>query len=224
MASVFLVEDEQRVATFIMKGLIENGYEVDLVHDGAEAIKKFQEKPYDILILDVMLPYVSGVEVCKHIRQKDRTIPILMLTALGTIDNKVNGLKAGADDYMVKPFHFKELLARVEALLRRASGDGGSLLQFEELIMNLDTAEVSRAGKKISLTAKEFALLELLMKNPNKILTRAAIAERVWGIDFDTGTNVVDVYVNYLRNKTEKGFTSKYIHTVIGKGYVLKAD
>ena len=147
-----------------------------------------------------------------------------MLTALGTIDDKVTGLQAGADDYLVKPFHFKELLARIEALLRRKTAGDEHILTFGDISLNTYNNTVERDGKKITLTAKEYALLELLMRNSNKILSRQAIAEKVWGIDFDTGTNVVDVYVNYLRNKIEKGFTGKYIHTVIGKGYILKQE
>ena len=224
MANIFLVEDEERVAAFIKKALEESNHQVDLSRDGAEAIKLFAARHYDLIILDVMLPYVNGIEVCRHIRQKDKDIPILMLTALGSIDDKVAGLNTGADDYMVKPFHFKELLARIEALLRRKTNNADSILTVGDIVLNTQNNSVERAGHKVTLTVKEYALLELLMRNPNKVLTRQTIAQKVWGIDFDTGTNVVDVYMNYLRNKVEKGFALKYIHTVIGKGYMFKTE
>ena len=225
MAQILLIEDEHRVAAFIQKALEENNYQVDVCGDGAEGIKQFPAKPYDLLILDVLLPHVNGVEVCRFVRQKDKNIPILMLTALSSIDDKVKGLNTGADDYMVKPFHFKELLARIEALLRRKKhDDNDNIITLGDVTLNTNNNTTERAGKKISLTTKEFSLLELLMRNPDKILSRQAIAKTVWGIEFDTGTNVVDVYVNYLRNKLEKGFDAKYIHTVIGKGYIFKTE
>jgi two-component system copper resistance phosphate regulon response regulator CusR len=224
MARIFLVEDEERVAAFIKKALEENKHQVDLIRDGAEAIKLIATKTYDLIILDVSLPYVNGIEVCRHIRQKDKDMPILMLTALDSIDDKVKGLNTGADDYMVKPFHFKELLARIEALLRRKNADSENILTLGDITLNTNNNTVERDGRKITLTTKEYALLELLMRNSNKILSRQTIAQKVWGIDFDSGTNVVDVYMNYLRNKVEKGFDEKYIHTVIGKGYIFKTE
>lgn len=224
MAHIFLIEDEERVAAFIQKALEESSHKVSLCHDGAEAVKLFAGNTYDLIILDVSLPFLNGIEVCRHIRQKDRDIPILMLTALDSIDDKVKGLNTGADDYMVKPFHFKELLARIEALLRRKNTDTDNILTLGDITLNTHNNTVERAGRKISLTAKEYALLELLMRNSNKILSRQIISQKVWGIDFDTGTNVVDVYMNYLRNKVEKNFADKYIHTVIGKGYIFKTE
>ena len=224
MAHIFLVEDEERVAAFIKKALEENNHKVDLVRDGAEAIKQYAAKPYDLLILDITLPYLNGIEICRHIRKTDKETPILMLTALDSIDDKVKGLNTGADDYMVKPFHFKELLARIDALLRRKKIEPDSTIVLGDICLNTHNNTVERAGRKVTLTTKEYALLELLMRNPDKILTRQTIAFKVWGIDFDTGTNVVDVYMNYLRNKIEKGFTGKYIHTVIGKGYIFKTE
>ena len=222
---ILLIEDEQRVAAFIQKALEENSYQVDVSRDGAEAVKQFPNKPYDLVILDVLLPHLNGVEVCRYIRQKDKNIPILMLTALSSIDDKVKGLNTGADDYLVKPFHVKELLARIEALLRRKKIDDiDNTITLGDITLDTHSNTTERAGRKITLTTKEFALLELLMRNPNKILSRQVIAKTVWGIEFDTGTNVVDVYVNYLRNKIEKGFDSKYIHTVIGKGYIFKTE
>jgi len=224
MAHIFLVEDEERVAAFIKKALEENNHKTDLVRDGAEAIKLYAAKPYDLVILDITLPYLNGIEICRHIRKTDKETPILMLTALDSIDDKVKGLNTGADDYMVKPFHFKELLARIDALLRRKNIEPDSTITLGEITLNTHNNTVERAGRKITLTTKEYALLELLMRNPDKILNRQTIANKVWGIDFDTGTNVVDVYMNYLRNKIEKGFTGKYIHTVIGKGYIFKTE
>jgi len=224
MAHIFLVEDEERVAAFIKKALEENNHKVDLVRDGAEAIKQYAAKPYDLLILDITLPYLNGIEICRHIRKTDKETPILMLTALDSIDDKVKGLNTGADDYMVKPFHFKELLARIDALLRRKNIEPDSTIVLGDISLNTHNNTVERAGRKVTLTTKEYALLELLMRNPDKILTRQTIAFKVWGIDFDTGTNVVDVYMNYLRNKIEKGFTGKYIYTVIGKGYIFKTE
>jgi two-component system copper resistance phosphate regulon response regulator CusR len=174
--------------------------------------------------LDVMLPLISGIDLCKQIRQKQAQLPILMLSALGTIDDKVNGLHAGADDYLIKPFHFNELLARIEALLRRRNlhETTSHMLTFSDLKLDTWDKTAERAGKKITLTAKEYVLLELFMKNPNKLLSREYITEKVWGLHFDTGTNMVDVYVNYLRNKIQKGFDTKLINTVIGMGYILR--
>jgi len=225
MMQILLIEDEQRVAAFIQKALEENNYQVDVSRDGADAVKQFPNKPYDLVILDVLLPHLNGVEVCRFIRQRDKNIPVLMLTALSSIDDKVKGLNTGADDYLVKPFHVKELLARIEALLRRKKTDDiDNTITLGDITLDTHSNTTERAGRKITLTTKEFALLELLMRNPNKILSRQVIAKTVWGIEFDTGTNVVDVYVNYLRNKIEKGFSSKYIHTVIGKGYIFKTE
>ncbi len=224
MAEIFLVEDEERVAAFIQKALEESQHTVHLCRDGAEAVKRYVNNTFDLIILDVSVPFLNGIEVCRHIRQKDKDIPILMLTALDSIDDKVKGLNTGADDYMVKPFHFKELLARIDALLRRKSPETNNILTLGDITLNTFNNTVERSGRKITLTAKEYALLELLMRNSNKILSRQTIAQNVWGIDFDTGTNVVDVYMNYLRNKVEKGFADKYIHTVIGKGYIFKTE
>jgi two-component system copper resistance phosphate regulon response regulator CusR len=198
MAQIFLVEDEERVAALVKKALEESNHLVEIIPDGAEAIRKFALKPYDLAILDIMLPYVSGIEVCRHIRQKIRLYPVLMLTARDSVDDKVTGLNTGADDYLVKPFHLKELQARVDALLRRNAPDAEPIIILGNITLNTSNNTVEREGKKIILTTKECALLELLMHNSDKILSRQTIAEKVWGISFDTGTNVVDVYVNYL--------------------------
>jgi two-component system copper resistance phosphate regulon response regulator CusR len=226
MVNICLVEDEQKVAAFICKGLEEQGYKLKTAKDGAAAKALLQSADFDLLILDVMLPDINGIELCRQIRLSDNKTPILMLTALDQIQNKVSGLKAGADDYLVKPFHFSELLARIEALLRRqhVKPEEGHTLIFDDLKLDTWSNMAERAGSQIILTAKEYTLLELFMRHPNKVLSREYIAEQVWKIDFDTGTNFIDVYVNYLRNKIEKGFKNKLIHTVIGMGYVLKIE
>lgn len=226
MAKICLVEDEQKVAAFICKGLEEHGYKVTSAEDGLGAKELLQNQDFDLLILDVMLPDINGIELCQQIRDANVHTPILMLTALGSVENKVSGLKAGADDYLVKPFHFSELLARIEALLRRQNVTEveNHVLNFDDLKLDTWSNVAERAGKQINLTAKEYTLLELFMRNPNKVLSREYIAEQVWKINFDTGTNFIDVYMSYLRNKIEKGFKSKLIHTVIGMGYILKAD
>lgn len=224
MARILLVEDEDKVSSFIKKGLNEHQFTVDVARDGVAGLAEVLQQTYDLIILDVMLPLISGIDLCKQIRQKQAQVPILMLSALGTIDDKVNGLHAGADDYLIKPFHFNELLARIEALLRRRNLNETSnhLLTFSDLKLDTWDKTAERAGKKITLTAKEYVLLELFMRNPNKLLSREYITEKVWGLHFDTGTNMVDVYVNYLRNKIQKGFDKKLINTVIGMGYILR--
>jgi len=223
MNRICLIEDEQKVASFITKGLEEQGYNVKTAADGASAQRLLQQEQFDLLIMDVMLPDTNGIDLCRSVRQKDTLTPILMLTALNQVHDKVSGLKAGADDYLVKPFHFSELLARMEALMRRnKSAEENHQLTFDDLTLDTWSKTAERAGKKITLTAKEYTLLELFLQNPNKILSREYIAEKVWEIGFDTGTNFIDVYVNYLRKKIEKDFKSKLIHTVIGMGYILK--
>jgi len=223
MNHICLIEDEQKVAAFICKGLEEHGYTVATASDGLSAQKLLQQEQFDLLIMDVMLPDTNGIELCRHIRSTDSNTPILMLTALNQVHDKVSGLKAGADDYLVKPFHFSELLARIEALFRRNKTlEGNHSLVFDDLKLDTWSKTAERDGKKITLTAKEYTLLELFMQNPNKILSREYIAEKVWEIGFDTGTNFIDVYVNYLRKKVERDFKNKLIHTVIGMGYILK--
>jgi DNA-binding response OmpR family regulator len=224
MGNVFLVEDESKVAAFISKGLEENGYTTTVVSDGASAKRKIDLQSFDVIIMDVMLPDMSGIELCRQLRKTGVNIPILILTALDNVNNKVKGLQAGADDYLVKPFHFSELLARIEALLRRfkRSQTDDQFICFSDLSLDTWSKVAEREGVQITLTAKEYTLLELFMRHPNKTLSREYIAEKVWSIDFDTGTNFIDVYVNYLRKKIEKGFRSKLIHTIIGMGYILK--
>ncbi|AFD09382.1 response regulator transcription factor [Solitalea canadensis] len=226
MLRICLVEDEEKVASFIRNGLEEHYYLVDHAKNASRALAMMGQQYYDLMILDVMLPDTNGVELCTQIRQTNPTIPILMLTALGTIGDKVSGLKSGADDYMVKPFHFEELLARIEALIRRREQAPATakFLAFGDLKLDTWGKTAERAGKKIQLTAKEYDLLELFLSHPRKLLSRQFIAEKVWGIGFDTGTNVIDVYVNYLRNKVDKDFEAKLIHTIIGMGYILKQE
>nr|WP_183885288.1 response regulator transcription factor [Pedobacter cryoconitis] len=225
MFNIGLAEDDVKIASLVKTGLEEHSYSVTTIPDGIMALYTFQEEKFDLLILDVMMPGMNGIEVCRQIRQTNKEVPILMLTALGSIDDKVLGLNSGADDYLIKPFHFKELLARIEAMLRRQQTVQSQLkhtLSFEDILMDTYSKTVQRAGKDITLTAKEFTLLELFLKNPNRLLSRQYIAENAWDISFDTGTNVIDVYVNFLRNKIEKGFDKKIIHTKIGMGYIMK--
>lgn len=221
---ILVVEDEPKVASFIKLGLEENGYAVDVAFDGAIGKKMFDAGKFDAAILDINLPYKNGLELCKEIRTSDQKIPILMLTAMGTTEDKLDGFNSGADDYLVKPFEFRELLARIKSLLKRTSNSntGGNILKFLDLEMNLDTYEVIRGGKRIELTQKEFTLLEYMLRNKSRVLSRTDIAEKVWDITFDTGTNVIDVYVNFLRKKIDKDFPQKIIHTQTGIGYVLK--
>ncbi len=225
MYSIGIAEDDHKIAALIKNGLEENGYEVNVYQDGVSALQAFQSQSFQLFILDVMMPQITGIDICRKLRLQQIQTPILMLTALGTIDDKVNGLEAGADDYLVKPFHFRELLARIEALLRRQNlpvTSKTNQIKFEDIILDIQSKEVKRANKVIDLTAKEFHLLELFMRNPNRLLSRQYIAEQVWDVNFDTGTNVVDVYINFLRNKVEKGFERKLIHTKIGMGYIFK--
>jgi two-component system copper resistance phosphate regulon response regulator CusR len=223
---ILVVEDEKKIADTLQKGLSENHYEVDIAYDGAIALKMFQRTPYDLLVLDINLPGLNGYELCKEVRGTNHQIPIIMLTALNATDDKIDAFDAGADDYLVKPFAFKELLVRIRALLKRSQYGipTGNLLKVADLEMNLDSKEVTRAGEEIALTAKEFQLLEYFIRNKNRVVSRADIARSVWDIDFDTGTNVIDVYVNFLRKKIDKNFEQKLIKTQVGMGYILKEN
>ena len=221
---ILLVEDERKIASALQKGLEEVGYYVMVAYDGIIGEKMFANYSFDLVILDINLPGINGLELSRIIRSRNADIHILMLTAMGTVDDKVEGFEAGADDYLVKPFEFKELLARIKTLLKRSvkGFPAGNLLHIADLEMNLDSKEVSRSGKKISLTAKEFQLLEYLIRNKGKVVSRADIAGRVWDLGFDTGTNVIDVYINFLRKKIDKDYSLKLIHTQIGMGYIMK--
>lgn len=223
--NILVVEDEKNVASFIKKGLEENGLNVTLAYDGETGLRLLQEQDFNVIVLDVILPKVNGWDVCAKIRkQLQLKTPILMLTALSSTDNLVKGLEQGADDYLAKPFKFQELLARIKALDRRNRNQVAtqSVLSFEDIEMNTDQKTVNRAGTPIKLTSREYNLLEYFLRNPNKVISRMEILENVWGVNFDLGTNVVDVYVNYLRNKVEKNFSKKVIHTVVGMGYILR--
>jgi DNA-binding response OmpR family regulator len=221
--NILLIEDESKVAAFIKKGLEEQFHKVTIAYDGTMGRKLALESDFELIILDAVLPELSGFEVCNQIRQFKKELPILMLSALGTVGDKVKGLESGADDYLTKPFHFEELLARIKALDRRRSVTlPGTIYQVADLQMDCYRKTVSRNGNPILLTVKEFVLLEVLMYNKNRVLSRTYIAESVWGINFDRGTNLIDVYINYLRAKIDKGYPTQLIHTVIGMGYMIK--
>ncbi len=221
---ILVVEDNPRMAGVIRQGLVENGYAVDIANTGEDGEHMAAAEPYDVVILDIMLPDRDGIQVCRNLRRRKITTPVLVLTALSTTGDKVKGLDAGADDYLTKPFEFDELLARVRALLRRGEAQEASRLTFADLELDLLTRTVTRGGKSIKLTTKEFALLEYFMRNPNRVLTRTSIGEHVWDMNFDSDSNVIDVYVSMLRRKVDKGFDGRLIHTVIGTGYCLKED
>jgi DNA-binding response OmpR family regulator len=218
------VEDERKVASFIKKGLEEQSYVVDVSSDGRHGEDLASQNEYDLIILDVLLPKQDGVVTCQKIRAKKIDTPILMLTAIGDTEAKVRGLDSGADDYMTKPFHFEELLARVRALLRRKSQDKSSVLQVDGLVLDPVSRKVEREGSQIRLTSREFALLEYLMRNKGKTLSRVHIAQHVWNVSFDMESNVIDVYVKLLRQKVDKDFEKQLIHTIVGVGYVLKDE
>lgn len=221
--NILLIEDEPKVSGFIKKGLEEQLHNVSVAYDGNMGSKMALEQEYDLIILDVVLPYINGMEICKMIRQVKKEVPVLMLSALDTVNDKVQGLENGADDYLTKPFHFAELLARIKALSRRKDMVlPGTLYKIADLEMDCYKKTVTRNGKLILLSAKEFILLEVLLANKNRVLSRIYIAEAVWGISFNRGTNLIDVYINYLRAKIDKGFSAPLIHTVIGMGYVIK--
>jgi heavy metal response regulator len=219
---ILVVEDEKKVASFVQRGLEAEHYTVDVAYDGEEGLARLFDGDYDLVILDVMLPKRDGLSLLREARKREVRIPMLLLTARDTLLDKVTGLDQGADDYLTKPFAFEELLARVRALLRRGTPTQPVTLALTDLSLDPSSRQVTRAGKKIDLTAKEFALLEFFLRNPGRVLSRALIAQHVWGVDFDTFTNVIDVYVKYLRKKIDADFEPKLIHTVRGAGYVLK--
>ena len=221
---VLVVEDDVRILEFIRKGLEEEGHAVDVAHDGDEALDWPAVVDFDAIVLDIMLPGRDGIEVCRTLRTRGVRTPILMLTARDTVEDRVAGLDSGADDYLVKPFAFAELLARLRALLRREPVLLGTTLEVADLSLDTVTRHVSRAGQPVTLTNKEYALLEYLMRHPNQVLTRTMIAEHVWNFDFDTGTNVIDVHIRYLRRKIDDPHDLKLIQTVRGAGYRISAD
>jgi heavy metal response regulator len=219
---ILVVEDEQKVAGFIQRGLEEEGYKVELAFDGEAGVEKGLSGTFDLILMDIMLPKTDGIAAIRELREKGINTPVLCLTARDSVDDKVVGLDIGADDYLAKPFAFAELVARCRALIRRGTSDRGAEIHFADLRLDPVTHKVWRAGKEVELTSKEYALMEYFMRNPNKVLTRTMIAENVWDYSFDSFTNIIDVYVNYLRNKIDRDYDKKLIHTVRGSGYVLK--
>lgn len=229
MKKILLIEDEPSVVAFVLKGLTEQGFEVTVALDGIQGLQLALSASFNLVLLDIMLPGKNGLDVCKKIRQQDKSIPILMLTALGTAENVVMGLEAGADDYLIKPFKFIELVARIRTLLRRTNGQlqngvAHHIYEFADIVVNDHAKAVRRGSTQISLTSTEYRLLLMFLKNPRKVLSRTDLLEEVWGVNFDMNTNVVDVYVNYLRKKLEVNNMPRVLHTVIGMGYVLKSE
>ena len=224
MIKILVIEDEKRVADLLKIGLEENGYQVLVAYDGEMGWRLFQSNDFQLIISDIILPKLNGLELCQKIRKADEEIPILMLTALGTADDKLEGFDVGADDYMVKPFDFRELLARVRVLLKRravAKVDVVKEISYADLYINLERQEVTRNGEPIKLSPKEYNLLVYLVENAERVVSRVEIAEKVWNTHFDTGTNFIDVYINYLRKKMDKNFEVKLIHTKPGVGFIL---
>jgi DNA-binding response OmpR family regulator len=224
MQRLLIIEDEVKTARSVKQGLEEHNYSVDVAYDGTTGSKMALRGNYDLIISDIILPGISGIELCRQLRKAEIETPVLMLTALGTIADKLEGFDSGADDYLPKPFEFQELLARIKALLKRNPRIETPTreLKIADLTLHLETKKAERAGVQIDLTAKEFGLLEFFIQNQNRVLSKVEIAERVWGIDFDTGTNVIEVYVNYLRKKIDRDFDQKLIHTQFGMGYIMK--
>lgn len=227
LTKILLVEDDIRVAQTIQKGLAEQQYNVTVEYNGLSALNNIKNNAFDIVITDIMLPEISGIEMCKAMKQLKPELPVIMLTALGATDDKVEGFDAGADDYLVKPFEMRELLVRIKALLKRyqnAKITQDYILKYADIEMNIHTKSVFRNGIEITLTPKEFNLLQYMLENPERVLSRTEIAEKVWDTHFDTGTNFIDVYINYLRKKIDKEFDKKLIHTKSGMGFILRAD
>ncbi len=219
-----IVEDEVKTAQMIKQGLEEMGNTCNVAYDGEAALELYRNITFDLIITDILMPKVDGIKLCRIIREDENAPPIIMLTALGMTTDKVAGFEAGADDYMAKPFEFIELVARINAILKRTGrkSETSTLLSFSDLVLNLESKEVTRGDKKITLTAKEFMLLQYFIRNKGRVISKVEIAENVWDQNFSTGTNVVEVYVNYLRNKIDKGWVKKLLHTRVGMGYVLK--
>lgn len=226
MENILIVEDEKRVADLLKNGLEEAGYHVLVAYDGSLGLRLFQSNNFDLIISDIVLPKLDGFELCREIRATNQTIPIIMLTALGSTDDKLDGFDSGADDYMVKPFDFRELHARIKALLKRGprKEEKCDRLTYADIVIDIARHNVSRAGTDIKLTPKEFNLLVFMVENAEKVITRIDITEKVWNTHFDTGTNFIDVYINYLRKKIDKGFDTKLIHTKPGIGFILATE
>lgn len=227
LMKILIIEDDQRIAELIQRGMEEQGFSTTLAYDGLSGKKLALQNNYDLIITDIILPKIDGLDLCKQIRETKPDTPIIMLTALGTTDDKVEGFDAGADDYLVKPFEMRELLVRIRSLLKRnnkSASNTGNILKYADIEMNLHTKIVTRDGIEIGLTPKEFKLLEYMLHNPERVLPRTEIAEKVWDTHFDTGTNFIDVYINYLRKKVDKEFDKKLIHTKSGMGFILKLE
>jgi two-component system, OmpR family, copper resistance phosphate regulon response regulator CusR len=224
---ILVIEDEPEVSSFIKQGLEEQSFEVEVAYDGDVGERLALTRTYDVVLLDIVIPGKNGFDLCRTLKREKPTMPVLMLTTLGTTSDKVTGFDAGADDYLLKPFAFDELTARLRALARRlpvGQTNYGSVLRLEDLRLDLERKVARRSDKTIKLSAKEFSLLEYFMKSPGRVIPRSELAENVWGIKFETGTNVVEVYINMLRNKIDKGFDPKLLHTRIGLGYVLMKE
>ncbi len=223
LAKILIVEDEPKVAAFIKKGLDENGYSAEIAYDGLVGKAMALENSYQLIILDLNLPHLNGFQLCKIIREINSKVPILMLTALGGINEKTEGFESGADDYLLKPFEFRELILRIKSLLKRSTDTApvSQVIKIADLELYKDEMKVTRAGKSISLSAKEYKLLEYMILNKDKVLVRSELTDHVWGLNFDTGTNTVDVFINFLRKKMDNDFEPKLIHTRIGLGYVF---
>ena len=221
---LLVIEDEKKIANLLLKGLKEHDFEVDVCHDGNEGFTKAMSQPYDAIVLDIMLPGLDGLSLLRQLREKKVTTPVMILTARGNVDERVEGLNSGADDYLAKPFAMDELVARLRALMRRVTGENISLYKVGDLMMNLVSREVLRGTRKIELTPREFRLLEFLMRAPGQVLTRTQIIERVWEYHFDPGTNLVDVYIQRLRRKVDDGEDKKIIHTERGIGYTVRPE
>lgn len=223
---ILIIEDEPKVASFIKLGLEELDYEVEVVYDGMLGKKMATTKHFDLILLDIVIPYINGIELCRQVKEVKPSTPVLMLTALGTTNDKVTGFDAGADDYLLKPFEFAELVARIRALTKRMPGNSeiANILKVGDLELDLNKKTAIRGEKRIELTAKEFALLEYFMLNKGRVLSRMNISEKVWDIAYEAQTNVVDVYVGILRKKIDRDFPTKFIHTKVGMGYIFKED
>jgi DNA-binding response OmpR family regulator len=224
---ILVVEDERKIADTLKMGLGENGFEVEVAYDGKIGYQLLFSRNFDLAILDINLPGMNGYDLCKAIRYRGKNMLVIMLTSMSSLDDKIEGYDAGADDYLVKPFEFRELLLKIRALLKRTAGNTGpvgNFLKVADLEMNLDNKEVHRAGRLIKLTAKEFQLLEYLMRNKNRVVSRADLAINVWDVDFNSNTNVIDVYISYVRNKVDRDFEHKLIQTHVGMGYILKTS
>ncbi len=224
---ILLIEDEVKTLQSLQQGLEELKWEVTIAYDGETGLRLARSKTFDVVVSDIIMPQLNGLELCRRLRQQGIQTPVLLLSALGETDDKVLGLEAGADDYLSKPFEFREFLARIKALARRpqsGQSKNETVLHFADLELDTMSKTVQRAGRPIHLTPREFALLEFFLRHPGKVLSKTEIAEKVWDVDFDTGTNVIEVYVNYLRNKMDKGFSQRILHTQFGQGYVLRNE